>query len=160
MKTKKDIYFIIAFGIIGAAIVFVAVFKFVITREPELPFAVNGLTEIALSDMDGNGLKLRQLIAGSPETYCLIFNLKDCHGCIYDGVEVLNKLKAEGKVCLGLAVHDNLDDLNGWSINFDFRPFFMMKTLEFFDHIKSPITPVLIKIKDDKVENYRFFTAH
>lgn len=160
MKTKKDIYYSIAFGIIGAAIVFVAIFKFVIDRKPEAPVAVNEINDITLTDFDGNELKLKQLITGAPETYCLIFNLKDCHGCIFDGVEVLNKLKKEGKECLGLVVHDNIDDVTGWSINFEFRPFFMMKTLEFFDHIKSPITPVLVKVKNDKVDNYRFFTAH
>ena len=73
---------------------------------------------------------------------------------------MLNKLKKEGKECLGLVVHDSIEDVTGWSINFEFRPFFMMKTLDFFDHIKSPVTPVLIKIKDNEVENYRFFTAH
>ena len=160
MMTKKDIYYTIAFGIIGAAIIFVVIFKFVINRKPEIPFAINKLDNITLTDFDGNELKLKQLISSASETYCLIFGLKDCHGCIFDGVEVLNKLKKEGKECLGLVVHDSIEDVTGWSINFEFRPFFMMKTLDFFDHIKSPVTPVLIKIKDNEVENYRFFTAH
>jgi len=160
MMKRKDIFYNVSIGVMAAAILIVVIFKFVVNKQPVDSFSINGIENISVFDLDGTEFEMSHLISKNDEDYCLIFNLKDCHSCVFDGVAMLKKLRAEGKTCTGFVIHDNLEDVNGWTINFEFRPFFMMKTLEFFDHIKSPITPVLVKFKKQKVENYKYFTPH
>jgi len=69
-------------------------------------------------------------------------------------------LRASGKACIRLIIHDRLDEVNGFTANYDYPAFFMITRVAFYDHIKSPITPVLVKIQNNKVENYRYFTPH
>jgi hypothetical protein len=157
---KKDIFLNAGIVILAVVIVIVVIFKFVINRQPVDSFAINEPGDIKVFDLSGSEIQFQQIISKNGDTYCLIFKINDCPSCIYDGVEILIKLKAGGKHCIGIVTHDLLDEVNGWTINFDFRPFFMLQTIDFFEHIKSPITPVLVKFKNQDIASYRYFTPH
>lgn len=150
----------ISIGVLTVAIIGVVIFKFVINRKPSTSFEINGIEKARVFDLSGSELKLDRLIPQNGTAHVLIFNLRDCHSCVSDGVEILKKLKQEGRQCLGIAVHDRIEDVDGWTINFDFSPFYMIKTVVYFDYIKSPITPVLLKFKNQKVESYTYLLPH
>lgn len=156
---KYGILMNIGIGVLATTIIAVVLFKFVINRNPA-SFAITGIEETRVWDLSGNELKLDRIISENNTVHILLFNLKDCHSCIADGVEILNKLKKEGRQCAGIAIHDQIDDFSGWTINFDFTPFYMMRTATFFDHIKCPVTPVLLIFKNQKINSYTFLLPH
>lgn len=157
---RYNILLNIGIGILSAAIIAVVIFKFVINRKSSIPFTINEIEKTEIFDLNGNELKLASLISQNSNAYVLIFNLKDCHSCVADGIDILGKLSKEGRQCLGIAIHDQIEDIDGWSINFDFRPFYMIKTVDFLDHIKCPITPILLEFKNQKVESYSYLLPH
>jgi hypothetical protein len=150
----------IGIGVLAFAIILVVIFKFVIVKKPADPFAINNIEEATVFDLSGSELKLDHLIPQNDTIHVLIFNLKDCHSCISDGVEILKKLRKEGRQCFGVAIHDRVEDVDGWTINFDFSPFYMMKTVVFVDHFNIPITPILLKFNNRKVERHSYLLPH
>jgi len=83
----------------------------------------------------------------------------DCFSCVYKGIEDLKSLKNTGKVCFGLVINNSIEEVKGWASNYESSPFFMIKKLDFFEHIKSVSTPVFVKIAKGKVESYRYITG-
>jgi len=150
----------IGIGVLAFAIILVVIFKFVIVRKPSDPFAINNIEEETVFDLSGSELKLDRLIPKNGTVHVLIFNLRDCHSCVSDGVEILKKLKEEGRQCFGIVVHDRVEDVSGWTINFDFSPFYMMKTIVFLDHLNIPITPILLKFNNRTVESHNYLLPH
>lgn len=156
---KSDLFLNIGIGVVILAIITVILFKFVINKTgKEESFKINNIEKIMVSDLNGNQINFSDLLDKEGDTYILIFELRNCYSCIFKGIENLKSLKKSGKSCFGLAVHDYLDELNGWSTNHDFNPFFMIKKSEYFDNIHSTHLPVFIKITNGKVESYRFIT--
>lgn len=156
---KNDLVLNIGIGVVVVVIIAIFLFKFVInkTGKEEL-FKINNIEKIVVSDLNGNEIKFFDLLDKEDDTFILIFDLRNCYSCIFKGIENLKSLKKSGKSCFGLAVHELLDELNGWSANHDFSPFFLIKKSDFFENIHSMNLPVFIKISNGKVESFRFIT--
>ena len=99
---------------------------------------------------------MMNLISKDKTSYCLIFDMNDCYSCILKGIDDLKALKGSGMNGFGLAVHDSTDEVAGWSKNYGFSPFFVIKKFNFYNHVHTSITPVLVKFDKGVVENYRF----
>lgn len=158
---KSDLFYTIAVAALVVLIIAVALFKFVILkRNPQETFQVKGFEEITVIDLNGSEIKLPQLMAEDQSTYCVMFRITDCFSCVFDSIQELIHLRNSGKACIGLIIHDRLDEVSGFTANYEFPSFFMITRVAFYEHFKSPITPVLVKIQNNKVESYRYFTPH
>ncbi len=158
---SKDIIFSSAIVVMLIAVVVVVVFKFVLSPGPvrqEKSFGIDALDNLVLIDMNNNSFKFPDLLDKNKETYCLIFEMTNCYSCIYYGIEDLKKLRKAGKDCMAIAVDDRLHEVAGWSEKQGFSPFFMLGKVDFYDHIHSPTLPVMVKIKDGEIKNFRFIT--
>jgi len=154
---KKDWFYFAAIGAVVIGIIAVIVFKFVLPGKSQLGgFAVKDLEKIAVMDLSGNKLQLSDLLSKDLSTYCFLFELTGCYSCIFRGIADLKQLKAAGKPCIALAVHHLIDEVAGWSANQDFSPFFMLEKHDFYEYIHTPVMPVMIKIKNGKVESFRY----
>lgn len=154
---KKDLYYNIAIGIVVLAIVVVILFKFILPgKSTRGGFAINHFEKVTVLDLGGNQLKLADLVSKNESTYIFILELTNCNSCIYQGMEDLKKLKEAGKPCLSIVSHHLLDEVSGWSTTQDFSPFYMLHKHDFYEHIHSPVMPVLAKIRNGKVESFRY----
>lgn len=158
---KSDLFYTIAIVVLIVLIIAVVLFKFVLReKNPQETFRIRSFEEITVIDLNGSEIKLPQLMAEDQSTYCIMFRITDCFSCVFESIQELIHLKNSGKSCIGLIIHDRLDEVNGFTANYEFSPFFMITRVAFYDYIKSPITPVLVKIKNNKVESYRYFMPH
>jgi len=158
---KSDLFYTIAIAALVVLIIAVALFKFVILeRNPQETFQVKGFEEITVIDLNGSEITLPQLMTEDQSTYCVMFRITDCFSCVFESIQELIHLRKSGKACIGLIIHDRLDEVSGFTANYEFSPFFMITRVAFYEHFKSPITPVLAKIQNNKVESYRYFTPH
>lgn len=156
---KRDLFYNIAIGVVIIGIIAIVIFKFVIPKEPQQGiFGIKEYEKITITDLNGAELKLKDLVAKDESTYCLLFEMTNCYSCIFKGIEDLKRLKSAGKTCIALVVHHLIDEVNGWSANHDFTPFFVLKKQDFYEHIHTPLMPVMIKIKNGNVESYRYIT--
>jgi hypothetical protein len=156
MKKKEWIYNT-AIGVVAICIMVVVVFKFVLPEKSRQGgFAVKEFEKITVKDLSGSELQLADLVSKDLSTYCFLFEMTNCYSCIFQGIEDLKKLKAAGKPCVALAVHHLVDEVAGWSANHDFSPFFMLEKHNFYEHIHTPVMPVMVKIKNGKVESFRY----
>lgn len=154
---KKDLFYNIAIGVVALAIVVVVLFKFILPGKPaQSGFAFNDLEKITVLDLSGNKLKLADLLSKDESTYVFILELTNCNSCIYQGMEDLMRLKEAGKPCFSIVSHHLIDEVSGWSTTQDFSPFYMLKKHDFYEHIHSPVMPVLAKIRNGKVESFRY----
>lgn len=156
MKTPDRFYNLaIILAIIG--IIALVLFKYVIPgRSQSNDFQIKDFDKITVLDLSGNEVKLADLLAEEESTYCLFFELTNCYSCLFKGIEDLKSLKSAGKPCVGLAVHHMVDEIAGWSANYDFTPFFMLKKESYYEHIQSPVMPVMVKLRKGKVESFRY----
>ncbi len=140
------------------AVVTVILFKFVLTGDHHDHNAVSieNPDQISLIDMHGNSIKFPDVVDSDRETYLLIFEMTNCYTCIFDGIGDLIKLKKAGKNCLTIAVHDQLIDVSGWSATHDFTPFYMLKKVDFYEHIRCSKFPVMVKLKNGVPISHRF----
>lgn len=158
---KLDLFYNITIAVLVVLIIAVGLFKFVIQKKAsQESFQIQGFEEIPVIDLSGNEIKLPRLMAEDQSTYCIMFRITDCFSCVFESIQELIHLRASGKPCIGLIIHDRLDEVNGFTANYEFPAFFMITRVTFYEHIKSPVTPVLVKIKNNKVESYRYFTPH
>ena len=148
----------ILIGVLAAAVLAVGLYKFFFQEQPLAPFRFDGFEKITVSDLDGSVLPLSGLAAEDGMTYCLIFEISDCPSCIFKGIEDLKRLKQAGKAYIPLLVHDLIDEVRGWSASNNFFPLYMLSKVDFYEHVHTPITPVMIKIKKNRVESYRYIT--
>jgi hypothetical protein len=154
---KTDWFYNAAISAVAIGIIAVFVFKFVLPDKPQQDgFAVREFEKITVIDLSRNELQLADLVSKDLSTYCFLFEMTNCYSCIFQGIEDLKKLKAAGKPCVALAVHHLIDEVAGWSANYDFSPFFMLEKHNFYEHIHTPVMPVMIKIKNGKVETFRY----
>ena len=156
---SKDLIFSLGIVVLLIAVVVVVVFKFVLNRgRQDAAFRINAFENLVLIDMNNNPIKFPDLLDKNKETYCLIFEMTNCYSCIYFGIEDLKKLREAGKDSMAIVVDDRLYEVAGWSEKQEFSPIFMLKKIDFYDHIQSSLLPVLVKIKDGEVKSYRYIT--
>jgi len=158
---KSDLFYTIAVAALIVLIIAVGLFKFVLReKNPQETFQVREIEEIPIIDLNGNEMKLPQLMAEDQSTYCIMFRITDCFSCVFESIQELIHLRNSGKACIGLIIHDRLDEVSGFTANYEFPSFFMITRVVFYEHFKSPITPVLVMLKNNEVESYRYFTPH
>jgi hypothetical protein len=155
--TKKDMFYNIGIGVLVIAIMVLIVVKFIAPKNVNADVRIKDHEKITVMDLDGNQISLVDLFDKADTTYFFIFEMNDCFSCISKGLEDLKSLKKAGKPCMGIVVHHMVDEVKGWSANYDFSPFFVIKKPDFYEYIKTPVTPVMVEFKNGKVENYRFF---
>ena len=157
-KVERERLINLVVGLLAAGIMVVVLFKFVINRNPRPPFGINDFEKILVTDLSGSEVKLSDLVSPDVTGYCLIFEIKDCPPCIYEGLQDLKKLKEAGKPCLALVVHDLINEVSGWAAVNDFSPIFMLRKVDFYEHFHSVLTPVVVKLKNGKVVSHRYIT--
>jgi|GEM_PF-925617 len=156
---KLDFFYNIAIVVLVIGIITVVIYKFAIpVKQPQDSFKIQEFEKVEIIDLSGNEIKLGQLMAKDGATYCIMFRINDCFSCVFDAIQDLKRLRDSGKACMGIIIHDLLDEVRGFTANYEFSPFFMIKRVDFYEFIKSPMTPVLVKFKNNKVESYRYFT--
>jgi hypothetical protein len=158
---SKDIIFSSGIVVLVIAVVVVVFFKFVSgpgRHEHDDSFRIDALDNLVLTDMNNNSIKFPDLLDKNKETYCLLFEMTNCYSCIYYGIEDLKKLKKAGKACMAIVVDDRLYEVVGWSEKQGFSSIFMLGKVDFYDHIRSPTLPVMVKIKDGEVKSFRYIT--
>ena len=156
---SKDLIFSLGIVVLLIAVVVVVVFKFVLNPgRHDAAFRIDSLENLVLIDMNNNSIKFPDLLDKNKETYCLIFEMTNCYSCIYFGIEDLKKLRKAGNDSMAIVVDDRLYEVAGWSEKQEFSPIFMLKKIDFYDHIQSSLLPVLVKIKDGEVKSYRYIT--
>ena len=157
-KIKKEQLFNLAIVILLTGISLLVIFKFVLNKPAQDSFAIKEIDQVLVTDLMGNEIPLPKWLSNNDATYFLAFDLKDCFGCISKGMEELKSLKNSGKSCFGLVIDDYYQDVAVWASNYEYLHFLVLKRSEFYDHIKSALTPVIFKIENGKVTGYRFIT--
>lgn len=158
-KKKPDLLIIFAIIILVTGAIVIAYFKYVFDKEMNMPVAINSIDNIYVSDLNGYQIKLIDLVKKDPELYLLLFDMKDCYSCIFDGINDLLTLEKSGKLCIAIAIDDNIDNVRGWSSkNFTASTLFVINRTEFLQYIDSPLTPVLVQLKFGIIKKYRFIT--
>ncbi len=155
---KKDLFFNI--GIVRLVLVIgaVIIFKFVLADKTAQGFKMNSFESISITDLNGDTVKLSDVLDEKDAVYLMIFNLNNCYSCIYDGLKDLKNLKDSGKSAIAVIVDNRLDEVQGWSSTQDFSPFYIMKTVDFYENVQSMLLPVIVKIEDKKIVRFRFIT--
>lgn len=144
--------------ILISGIVYLALQKFVLKNKSGKICDITSIDSIRITDIDGRSELLSGLLAKDTETYLYIFELSNCYSCISQGLMDMENLKKAGFKCISLVVHHRVDEIKGWSSTQTFSPFYVMKKEDFYRYIKTPYLPVVLKIKEKKVENSRFIT--
>jgi hypothetical protein len=155
---RSDWFFNIGIVALIIGIIVVVLFKFVLNQGPSGQFKIETMSQVQLLDLNKNNLKLTDLLEGESDSYCLIFELTNCYSCIYKGLEDLKILQKSGSNCFAIAINDYADDVEGWSKNHNFSPFFVLKKIDFYKYFQSSLLPVLIKLNKEGVKSYRFIT--
>ncbi|MGE5344114.1 MAG: hypothetical protein ACM3SY_21825 [Candidatus Omnitrophota bacterium] len=147
-----------AIGVLVIGIILVIIFRFILP--PKNPNAVNikEFEKVSVIDLNGEQVRLADLAKKDQITYCMIFELTNCFSCIQKGIDDLKTLKKEGKSCIALAVHELIDEVNGFSATVEFAPFFMLKKKDFYEYVTTAHLPVMIKLKNGEVESFRYIT--
>ena len=153
---KRERFYSTAIVILSLVILIVVYMKF-FHNAPDRPVDIKNIRAIKVYDGSGTLIGLSDILE-EEKNYCLLFDLNDCYSCIAKGISDLKSLKKSGKPCFGLVVHNLSDEVSGWSTQQGFSPFFMLKKTSFYEHIRSPATPVMITIKDEKVIAFRYIT--
>jgi len=152
----RDRFFTIGIAVLLLCIAAVVIFKFVLPRKPVDSFHVNKTEQLTVVDLDGNEIKFSDILSKDESSYCLLFSLKDCYSCIFRGLEDLTNLRRAGKNCFGLVIDDNYKDVDIWAANYEFTPFLVLKRVDFYEHIKSVVTPVLVKFENGNVDSFKY----
>jgi hypothetical protein len=155
---KNDWVFNITSLVLIMGIIFLIAFKFFINGKNKGDFGIAEIQQLKLADLNGNNLNFFYLLSENNETYCLFFELNNCYSCIYKGIEDLKKLKVSGCQTMGIAIHDYINDVEGWSANHEYTPFFVLKKTDFYKHFSCSLLPVLVKFHKGEVNSYRFVT--
>lgn len=143
--------------VISIVLIIVVVFKFVINKSDSSNYSMD-VGAITITSMDGEPKKLMDIALYNGDTYVLVFKLNDCYSCIAKGIEDIQNLHASGSVYISIVIHDSLNDVRGFAETFPNVVFHQMTTVDQYEHIRSPIFPVIVKMKNNKVSSYNFVT--
>jgi hypothetical protein len=155
---KSTLFYSILIVFLSICIVLVILFKFILKPGPG--FNIEKRESIRVTDLNGKESGLFSLFNGKEDTYLLIFSFNDCSSCIYRGIEELKTIKKAGRTCIAIVVHDYYEEIKSWSANQDFSPFVVLKRIDFYEHIKTSSTPVLVKIRNGKIKNAFYIFAN
>ena len=155
---KKELYFYIAVGVLLICIILIYILKFGPSRRES--FEIKNMDHLSVTDLMGNKVKFQDSWKKGETVYCLLFDLNDCFSCIYRGLEDLKYLKNKGKKCLGIVINDYVEEVKGWAAQYECSPVFLLKRIDFFNHIKCVKTPVFFILEKGNVENFRYITAN
>jgi len=155
---KKETFYNSAIAAVLIGIVAVILFKFVLIKKEGADdiVSISPMDQVTLNDLNGGAIPLQVLLEAQKAAYVLLFYPEDCFGCIYDGIQDLKKYQSEGYTCIAIVISDKIDDVRGWtSVNFeDFNSFYTLKKTAYTDFFKVGKTPVMIKLKDKKIESH------
>jgi len=152
---KRELFYDILIAVVLAAIIGAVVYKFVLKHNPQMEFATDELNKITLNTLSHTKLKMSDIIK-EKDVFVLIIDMNDCYTCIHKGIEDLKRLQKSGKECFVIVIHDYLDEVKGWSETIDFKPFYAIEKVDYYEHIHSKITPVLIHFKKGRINKYNF----
>lgn len=156
MKKNETIYNVIIIALVVAIAVLV-VYRFVLKKDtPVETFALHNVEKATVTDLSGDTIPLKNLVGTNGTVFCLILLMSDCQTCVYKGMVDIKNLTSAGKQCVTLMVHDIPDEVGGWASVNDMSPVYMLKKADFYQHVQSPVTPVLVTFENGKVRNYRY----
>ena len=159
MKNKKNILLNTSLVIIGIVFVTLVYFKLFKTHQPQMAqLRIDRFEELTLMDLSKDSLKLTEILNDNDTHYILILEMSNCSTCIYKGLDTMTALKKAGKACMVIVVHDLIDEVAGWSATTDFSPFYMMTGVDFYEHIRTPLMPAIVTIKNKSIINTRYIT--
>lgn len=138
------------------AIVGVFVFKFLPKPHPRESFLFNNIQQVSVLDLAGNPIKLVDILDSQKETYIMFLELRNCGSCLVAGIEDMIRLKKAGNPAIIIPVHERVDEILGWSGTWEFSPFYMIKTADFYQQLQCAVLPVIVKVKNQKVTGYRY----
>ena len=147
-------YLLVVFSIV---LIIVVLFKFVIKKGNPSNFSMD-VAAITITSLDRAQIKLIDLVKNKSDTYILVFKLNDCYSCIAKGIEDIQNLHTSGHEYVSIVIHDSLYDIQGFAETFPKVVFYQMTTADQYEHIRSPIFPVVVKLKNDKVVTYKYVT--
>jgi len=153
---KKESLYNIGIGILLVAIAVVVVIRFILPEPPRNDFSISDIENLEIIDLNKNHAPLTRFLAKDEINYVLLFELTDCYTCLVKGLEDLKKLKSAGKNVIGLAVHDLVDEVDGWSAQYELSPILVLPKVEFYEHIATPMTPAIVVLKNNEVESVRY----
>ena len=142
---------------ISIGIIAVLIMKFALAKKPS-GFSIKDPANISVLDLKGNRVTLSNLFDSEKGTYCLIFELTNCNTCIVKGINDLIQLNGVGERCIAIVINDLPEEVIGWSQFQEFSSFYVLKKIDFFNHIQSALLPVFFKIKAGEIEMFRFIT--
>jgi len=152
---KQDVFFYSILGVISIAIIVLVLFKFVFVHK-DSSFAIDGLEKLTIKDLHGSELNMVEYLKRYNRVFVLLFGLGDCNSCVYKGVEDLKMLNDAGKHSIALIVSNDIEDVKAWTLHYEFLTVFILKRLDFFDHITCVTTPVMITFEKGKIKGYRY----
>lgn len=155
---KSSIFYLIGIFLVSVCIFGVIMFKFILKPSP--PFSIEEIDKITITDLNGKEFKLGFFFLKDEYSYLLVADLNDCYSCIYRGIGELKTLKKAGRYCMVLVVHDSIEEVKGWSAQFEFSPFMVLNRIDFYENMKISSTPVLVKIRNGKIKNVLYILAN
>jgi len=160
MKNKETVYNILLVLLL-AAIVIVALVRFVLPGKKDhlqpINFRIDTAESLEIHDLDGRTVKWKEQIQGEENIYILLCKTSDCFSCIHEGVTDLKDLQDAGNSCMVLIIDDNIENVRGWSAaNFPFKPFYVIKKVDFYKHIQAALTPVVFNMHNGEVQRYKY----
>ena len=113
-------------------------------------------TEISVRDLKGETVNLADRLSPRGATWLMFFGLNQCYSCVARGLDDLTLLRKKGEHCLAVAVHGNLDGVNGWLAHESFRPVFVLSRESFLCHVACRSLPVILRLEKGKVTSCRY----
>lgn len=144
-------------GVLIVSAIVVMLFAFVINKEAGVKaFGIKEFENIPVTDLEGSEIKLVDLVSKDENTYIFIFRLLDCPSCVKQGIQDLRSLVKAGKSGLVLVVYDSMDEVEEIAAQYNLSLFFLLGKKDFFEYVHTPVMPVLIKIKNNKLQSHRY----
>jgi len=120
-------------------------------------FNIDDSEAIMLLDMNETSVPMAELFGGDTH-YVLMLDLSNCDTCIYNGLNDLKSLRANGSTCSIIIVHDWIQETRSWSVHADGLPVYMLKRPDYYAYVRATQLPVLATIKNGKIEAFRVIT--
>lgn len=98
------------------------------------------------------------MIKHKKEIYILLLKLNDCYTCVAKGLADIQNLSRSGSNYICIIVHDSLDDIKGFAETFPEIIFHQIKTKGQYENIRCLYFPVIAKLNNKRIVNYRFIT--
>lgn len=153
---KKERYLNLLIGILVVAVIYAALIRFVFKPVNGESFAVSNPDYIPVADLSGTVFPLSRILAQTGDTYCFIFDVRDCGTCILKGKEDINSLVKEGKTGIFIMINDITGDTASWASVNEISNIFTLKKSDFYQHITAASTPVMVKFRGLKTESHRY----